>query len=180
MVALWVILGIVVLVILWVILLFNGLVRKRNVADEAWSGISVQLKRRHDLIPNLVATAKGLSEHEKTLMESVTAARAAKTVAEVNKAEAGLSAALRGFVATVEAYPQIKADQGFMNVMSSLSELENDIQMSRRYYNGAARDFNTSIQVFPANLFAGMLGFSKYDFFELENPEEAKNPQVQF
>ncbi|MBP3731611.1 MAG: LemA family protein, partial [Mailhella sp.] len=167
--------------------MYNGMVRGRNLAEEAWSGISVQLKRRHDLIPNLVNVVKGYAEHEKQVLEAVTMARAASMnlakstdVRAVGEAERGLSAALGRLFAVAENYPELKANENFLQLQHSLSDLENEIQMARRYYNGASRDQNNRIQQFPANLFAGGFGFKKFDYFELDNESERAVPNVTF
>lgn len=174
---------VVLLVLLWGITAYNRLVRARIHKDEAWSGILVQLKRRHDLVPNLAASAKGLSEHEKDLMKSVTQARAVQesgSVMEISHAEGELSHALGRFIAVAENYPQVKADSAFNKLMGELSSLEEDLQMARRYYNGTARDYNVLVQSFPSSLIAKATGFLKADFFELDSAEEAKVPEVHF
>lgn len=163
--------------------MYNGLIKLRNRVDEAWSDISVQLKRRHDLIPNLVSTVKGYASHERELFEKVTEARAkaisAKDPKEQAEAENALSGTLKSLFAVAEAYPDLKANQNFLELQRELSDTENKIQASRRFYNGNVRDFNTKIQVFPNNFMAGMMGFKKYDFFETEEGEKAV-PEVKF
>ena len=181
---LWVVI-IAAAALLWVAALYHRLVRRRSLKDEGWSGISVQLKRRHDLIPNLVATAKGLAGHEKEVLLGVTQARAVQAkgsaaVKEVAAAESSLTQALGRFLAVAENYPEIKASAAFQQVMSGLSSVEEDLQMARRYYNGTAREYNVTVESFPACLIAGMLGFSKADFFELDAPAEAAAPKVEF
>lgn len=165
------------------VLLYNGLIRLKNKVEEAWSDIDVQLKRRYDLIPNLVSTVKGYAKHEKGVFEEVTKARTAamgaQTVAEHDKAENMLSGALKSLFAVAENYPDLKADQNFLDLQQQLAALEEEIQKSRRYYNGNVREFNTKIQVFPNNLFANMLGFKNYDFFEAEEGEK-ENVKVSF
>lgn len=173
----------VVVVAVWLVLVYNGLVRLKNRVDEAWSDIDVQLKRRYDLIPNLISTVKGYAKHEKDLFERVTEARAAAinagTPGEQEKAENMLTGALKSVFAVAENYPELKANQNFLELQRELSDTENKIQASRRFYNGNVRDFNTKIEVFPTNLIAKQLGFSKREFFEAE--EGAKeNVKVEF
>ncbi len=168
---------------LWGVTVYNRLVRFRARREEGWSGISVQLKRRHDLIPNLVATAKGLAGHEKELLTSVTQARAAQggaSVAAVAAAENELTSALGRFLAVAESYPQIKADGAFTQLMGDLSKLEEDIQLARRYYNGTVREYNVAVQSFPSSLLAGLFGFGRAEFFELSSSAEAETPRVDF
>lgn len=170
-------------VLLWLVAVYNGLIKLRNRVDEAWSDIDVQLKRRHDLIPNLVSTVKGYATHEKELFERVTAARTAamgaENPAEKEKAENMLSGTLKSLFAVAENYPDLKANENFLELQRELSDTENKIQASRRFYNGNVRDFNTKIQVFPNNIIAGMLSFSKRDFFEAESAEK-ENVKVEF
>lgn len=177
--ALWIILGAIVLALLWLIGAYNGLVRVRNQVDEAWSDIDVQLKRRYDLIPNLVETVKGYAGHEKALFENVTAARAAVMSAQgpqaKGAADLGLTSALKSLFAVAEAYPDLKANQNFAQLQADISDTENKIQAARRFYNGNVRDFNTRVQQFPTNLIAGAMGFKAREFFELEQ-EAAKEP----
>lgn len=165
------------------VVLYNGLIRLKNKVEEAWSDIDVQLKRRYDLVPNLVSTVKGYAKHEKGVFEEVTKARTAamgaKTVAEKDQAENMLSGALKSLFAVAENYPDLKADKNFLDLQEKLSTLEEEIQKSRRYYNGNVRNFNTKIQVFPNIIFAGMLGFKNYDFFEAEAGEK-ENVKVDF
>jgi LemA protein len=160
-----------------VIFIYNGLVRAKVRTDEAWSDISVQLKRRYDLIPNLVNTVKGYASHEKTVFEEVTEARAqalsAQTVTEAAKADNQFQAALKSLFAVAEAYPDLKANQSFQQLQAELVDTEDKIQAARRFYNGAARDLNTKIQTFPTNVFAGMLGFKARDFFDVDASEAA-------
>jgi LemA protein len=160
-----------------VIFIYNGLVRTKVRVDEAWSDISVQLKRRYDLIPNLVNTVKGYASHEKTVFEDVTEARAnalsAQTVPEAAKADNQFQTALKSLFAVAEAYPDLKANQSFQQLQAELVDTEDKIQAARRFYNGAARDLNTKIQTFPTNIFAGLLGFKPRDFFEVDGAEAA-------
>jgi len=160
-----------------VVFIYNGLVRAKVRVDEAWSDISVQLKRRYDLIPNLVNTVKGYAAHEKTVFEEVTEARAnalsAQTVTEAAKADNQFQAALKSLFAVAEAYPDLKANQSFQQLQAELVDTEDKIQAARRFYNGAARDLNVKIQTFPTNIFAGLLGFKQRDFFEVDAAETA-------
>ncbi|HEX8974069.1 MAG TPA: LemA family protein [Patescibacteria group bacterium] len=170
-----IILVIIVLVVLAAVGMYNGLIRLKNRVDEAWSDIDVQLKRRHDLIPNLVETVKGYAAHEKEVFEQVTAARTAamgaQTPAQKEQAENTLSGTLKTLFAVSENYPELKANQNFMELQRELTDTEDKIQAARRFYNGNVRDFNTKIEVFPTNIFASMLGFVKRDFFAAEESE---------
>jgi LemA protein len=159
----------------WVVVLFNGLVRLRNTSNNAWSDVDVHLKKRHDLVPNLVETVKGYAKHEKDTLERVVLARnqaasAASTEAR-GAAEDALTQSLRGLVALAEAYPDLKANEGFLSLQRDLSRIEDDIANARRYYNAVVRDFNTKQEVFPANLLAGLLGFETRSFFQAEAGE---------
>jgi LemA protein len=181
---------IVAVVLIGIILaaMYNGLVRLNVRSDEAWSDITVQLKRRADLIPNLINTVKGYASHEKSVFEDVTAARAAtlsaQTPAEAAKAEGDFQKTMKSLFAVAEAYPDLKANQNFLELQSELTDTEDKIQASRRFYNGVVRDFNTKRKVFPTSVFAGMLGFNKdKEFFELDEATTAaiQNPvNVQF
>tara|TARA_B100000700_G_C14901254_1_gene787486 strand:+ start:110 stop:676 length:567 start_codon:yes stop_codon:yes gene_type:complete len=182
----WIIIGIITLVTLWVISLYNGLIKLNNRVKEAWSDIDVQLKRRHDLIPNLIASVKGYMKHEKTLLESVTKARTNAMDAQergdnsaLAEAESTLGGMLGKLQIAVEAYPDLKASENVSTLMDELSDTENKIQASRRFYNGMVRDFNTKIESIPNNIIANTLGFKKYDFFEVEDPNERKNVRVE-
>jgi LemA protein len=167
----------------WLILMYNGLIRSRNRVDEAWSDIDVQLKRRYDLIPNLVNTVKGYAQHERELFEKVTEARSramqAGTTHDKAEAENMLSDTLKSLFAVAENYPDLKANQNFLELQRELSDTENKIQAARRFYNGNVLDFNTKIQVFPTNIFAGMFNFAKREFFEA-NETERENVKVEF
>ncbi|MBP7821161.1 LemA family protein [Candidatus Saccharibacteria bacterium] len=180
MIALWIVLGVVVLGAIFLIATYNGLVKLKVRVDEAWSDITVQLKRRYDLIPNLVNTVQGYAKHESGVFEKVTEARAnalnAQGPAETAKAENMLTDALKSVFAVAEAYPDLKASQNFMQLQDELVDTEDKIQASRRFYNGSVRELNTKIKVFPNNVFAGMLGFSEKEFFELD---DASNAAVQ-
>ncbi|MFH0951764.1 MAG: LemA family protein [Patescibacteria group bacterium] len=180
----WVIIAVIAVIVFWLIGTFNRLIRLRNRTDEAWSDIDVQLKRRYDLIPNLMETVKGYAKHESGVFEKVTQARSqamgAQSVEDRGKAENMLTGALKSLFAVAENYPDLKASDNFAKLQDELSDTENKIQASRRFYNGNVRDFNTTMQVFPANLVASMLGFKKRDFFEIEGEEERAVPKVQF
>lgn len=167
--------AIILIVVLWLIFAYNGFIRLNNRTDEAWSDIDVQLKRRYDLIPNLVETVKGYATHEREAFENVTKARAAalgaQTVTEHAQAENMLTGALKSVFALAEAYPDLKANQNFLELQRELSDTENKIQASRRFYNTNVRDLNTAIGVFPGNVIASMFHFGKRDFFEIEGGE---------
>ena len=172
------------LVVLYVIGTYNVFVGLRNQVDNAWSQIDVQLKRRHDLIPNLVETAKGYMQHERGTFEAVTNARAqamgAKTVAESAKAEGALGDALSKFMLVVENYPELKANQNFLALQEELSSTENKIAFARQAYNDQTMFFNNRIQMFPSNIVAGVFSFTKRDFFEVSAAEEREVPKVSF
>ncbi len=178
-----IILILVVLVVLWIILVYNSLITSKIRVDEAWSDIDVQLKRRYDLIPNLVETVKAYAGHERDVFQKVTEARSsamqAQTLDEKGKAENALSSTLKSLFAVAESYPDLKASTNFLQLQGELSDTENKIQASRRFYNGNVRDFNTKLQVFPTNLFAGLLGFAAREFFQIGEEEKAA-PQVKF
>jgi LemA protein len=185
MVVTWVIIIILVLLILGAILTYNGLVQSKNRTDEAWSDINVQLKRRYDLIPNLVSTVKGYAKHESKVFEDVSAARSAAMgatgIEDKAKAENQLAGTLKSLFAVSEAYPDLKASQNFQELQQELVDTEDKIQAARRFYNGNVRDFNTKLQVFPTNLYAGMLGFKARVFFETDDQAQIQNPvAVQF
>ena len=168
----------------WLIATYNGLITLRNRVDEAWSDIDVQLKRRYDLIPNLVNTVKGYATHEGQTLEKVIAARNAAMSATnphaKAEAENALSGTLKSLFALSESYPDLKANQNFLSLQNELTDTENKILASRRFYNGNVRDFNTKLQVFPTNIIANALGFTKRDFFEVDSEEERKNVEVKF
>ncbi len=179
--------GIVLLLVLSLILLYNGMVRGRNMVDEAWSGISVQLKRRHDLIPSLVNAVKGYMTHEQETLTRITELRAnavsassSGSLQSIANAENQLMGALRSLFAVSENYPALRASENFMQLQEQLSLLEDEIQLSRRYYNGTARDQNNRVLQFPGNLVAHAFGFNKIDYFELADPAEAAVPEVKF
>jgi len=182
--ALYVILGIIVLAILWVIGVFNGLVTLKNRAKEAWADIDVQLKRRYDLIPNLVETVKGYAAHERELFEKVTQARAAAINATglTGKAEAenALSGTLKSLFAVAENYPDLKASTNFLQLQNELTDTEDKIQAARRFYNTNVRDLNIKIESFPANLIAGSFGFKEMELFQTANEAEKQPVSVKF
>jgi LemA protein len=179
----WILIGAVVLLTLWIIGVYNGLITLKNRVSEAWSDIDVQLKRRYDLIPNLVETVKGYATHEAGTMEKVIQARAAAMgaggAASKAAAENMLSGALKSLFAISENYPDLKASQNFRQMQDDLKDAEDKIQAARRFYNANVRDFNTKIEVFPNNIVANNLKFTKYEFFEAEAGERA-NVQVKF
>ncbi len=184
--ALYIIIGIAVLLIIMMASMYNGLVRLRNRVKNAWAQIDVQLKRRHDLIPNLVETAKGYMTHERGTFEAVTKARnlAQKAVGSgvgaQSKAEGELSGALSRLLLVVENYPDLKANQNFLAVQEELSSTENKISFSRQFYNDSVLRYNNKTQMFPSNMMAGMMGFKASEFFEVEAAEEREAPKVSF
>ncbi|MGC9048855.1 MAG: LemA family protein [Patescibacteria group bacterium] len=179
-----VIFAILVLLVLWIIGTYNRLVKFRNRAKEAWADIDVQLKRRYDLIPNLIEIVKGYAIHEKEVFEKITEARArameAKTIEEKGRAENFLSNTLKTLFAVAESYPDLKASVNFLELQRELVDTEDKIQAARRFYNGNVRDLNTMIESFPANLIASALGFQKMEFFEIEGAGEREAPKVNF
>lgn len=182
--ALIVILVIAGLAVLFLAGMYNSLVQLRVRADSAWSDIDVQLKRRHDLIPNLVETVKGYAAHEKGTFENIAKFRSqamqATTPADKAQAENQLTGALKSLFAVAENYPELKASEQFTGLQSSLNSIEDNIQNARRYYNAVVRDYNTRVQSFPTNILAGMFGFQARQFFEVESPEDRQNVQVKF
>ena len=182
----WIVLAVVVVAVIYAITIYNGLVKNRQMVEEGWSGIDVQLKRRTDLIPNLMETVKGYMSHERETLEAVTNARAAATSAaagspeERAKAEGQLSAALGRLIATAEAYPDLKANTTFLEFQDALQTVEEELQMARRYYNGAVRNLNVMVESVPSNFIAGPFGFQKAEYFELENEADRAVPSVKF
>ncbi len=178
------ILAVVVVIAIWLIIIYNRLVKLRNLCQEGWSGIDVQLKRRANLIPNLLETVKGYMSHEKEVFREVTEARAkalsASSVGERSGAEAMLTSSLRGLFAIAENYPELKANQNFLELQKELSKIEDELQKARRYYNATVRDLNIAIESFPSNIVAQMFGFKKEEFFEIENDSERDVPKVRF
>lgn len=179
-----IILIIVAVMVLWIIGTFNRLITLRNRLKEAWADIEVQLKRRYDLIPNLVETVKGYAAHERELFEKVTEARAkaigAKTIKEKGEAENILSGTLKSLFAVAENYPQLRASENFLELQRELTDTEDKIQAARRFYNGNARDINIKIESFPANIVAGLFHFRSAEFFEIEEAAEREPVKVKF
>jgi LemA protein len=182
----WIVVGIVVLVLIWLVLTYNGLVTLRNRTQEAWSEIDVELKRRHDLIPNLVQTVQGYMGHERGTLEAVTNARAGAVAAgasgdpaKIGAAENMLTQSLRTLFAVSENYPDLKAISAFTNLQEQLTATEDKIEFSRRFYNGNVRDYNIKLQTLPTSLIAGVLGFKAFGFFQADESDRAV-PQVNF
>jgi len=182
--ALIIILAVVGITLVFVIATYNNLVKKKNLVSESWSGIEVQLKKRYDLIPNLINTVKGYASHEKELLSKITEFRSrgveAKTVKDQQEASEGLSGALSRLFAVAENYPDLKANQNFLDLQAQLRDIEQDIQMARRYYNGTVRDNNILIESFPSNIIANLFTFKKADYFEIEEAAERAVPKVEF
>jgi LemA protein len=181
----WVVLGVVVLVLLGGVVSYNRFVRQRNLVQESWKQIDVELTRRHDLIPNLVETVKGYAAHERQTLEAVTAARAAASApgsgpAEQAQQENVLTGALRQLFAVAESYPDLKASTNFLELQRQLSETEDRVAAGRRFYNGNVRALNTRVQAFPSSIIAGLFGFKAAEYFEAEDPQVRANPQVSF
>ncbi len=175
-----ILLGFIVLVILFVVVIYNKLIRLRNTVQSSWSDIDVQLKKRYDLVPNLVETVKGYAAHEKSIFERVSEARSmamqASSPAEKAKAENMFRDTLKSLFAVAEAYPDLKANANFMQLQAQLKELEDNIEYARRYYNAVVRDLNILIESFPSNIIASQFRFQKEEFFELEAPELERKP----
>ena len=186
MLVIGIVIGIVVLLLLFVVVVYNGLVRARNQTKNAWAQIDVQLKRRHDLIPNLVETVKGYAAHERGTFEAVTNARnlaqsaVGKGVGAQAKAEGELSGFLSKLLAVAENYPQLKANENFLALQEELTSTENKISFSRQFYNDSVLHYNNNIQMFPPNILAGMFGFKQGEFFQTEAPAEREVPKVSF
>ena len=184
MIALIVVLVLLAGLLAWAVGLYNRLVRLRNMVKEGWSGVEVQLKRRANLIPNLIQTVKGYLDHERGVLEKLTELRS-RTLqtdqpAERARLEGDLGRAIGRLFAVAEAYPDLKANQNFMDLQDELSQLENQIQMARRYYNGTVRDLNIAVESFPSNIVAGMFGFHQAEFFEIEDEADRGVPKVEF
>ena len=179
-----IVVGVIALIALFAITQYNKLIRQNVSVDEAFAQIEVQLKRRSDLIPNLVETVKGYASHEKDTFEKVVAARAKSTSAtgihDVAAADGQLTQALRGLLAVAEAYPDLKASANFLQLQDELATTENKVAFSRQFYNDSVRNLNSSVKTFPANLFAGMAKVSAREFYEVEDPQDRKAPKVQF
>lgn len=182
--ALWLPILVVALILLWVVLLYNGLVRARALVREGWSGISVQLRRRADLVPNLVSTVSAYADHERGLLDEVTARRAdatkAANPADAAKADSALGSMLGRLMVVAEAYPDLKADANFRSLQDELAAIETELQGARRYYNATVRDLNTRVVSFPSMLVAGPLGFHEEPFFQDDDPTITKAPSVRF
>jgi LemA protein len=180
----WIILAVVVVAIVYAVVVYNGLVRTRQMANEGWSGIDVQLKRRSDLVPNLVETVKGYAAHERNVLEQVTELRGqaralpSDDVTRRAQVEGALSMALGKLMALAENYPDLKASGNFLELQQQLSTLEDELQMARRYYNGTVRNLNVLVQSFPSNLIAGLFGFGQRDYFEISDAAERAVPKV--
>ena len=172
------------LVLIVGVFMYNRLIRSRNILNEAWSGIDVQLKRRHDLIPNIIETVKGYVKHERKVFEEITNLRSqltrTATIPEKGQLENSFSQALKSIFALAEAYPDLKANKNFIELQQTLANTEDQIQLARRYYNGAARDYNTMVESFPSNIMARIFGFLKAEFFEIELAIEREVPGVKF
>ena len=186
-VAIWIVIAVAVLLVLYVIYKFNSFIRKRNRTQEAWAQIDVQLRRRHDLIPNLIETVKGYAAHERGTFEAVTNARAQAVAAgasgspqQMAQAENVLTGALRSLFAVAENYPQLQAVQEFKDLSENLTATEDKIAFARRFYNGNVRDYNTALQTFPTNILAGTFGFKPEQYFELADQTDREVPQVKF
>jgi LemA protein len=186
MIVLWIALGVIVLVLLVVWMSYNALVKLNERVSEAWSDITVQLKYRADLVPNLIETVKGYAKHEKGVFEEVTKARASlvnpgNSVKEAAKAENQLTGALKSLFAVAENYPDLKANEGFVKLQAQLQEVEDKLQAARRFYNGGVKELNIKVKVFPTNIFAKMLGFKARDFFEVADKKAIEEaPEVKF
>ena len=182
----YILLGLVVLALLWGVMTFNGLVRRRNMVAEGWSGIETQLKRRADLIPNLVETVKGYAAHERTTLDELTKLRSSAQHAPSGDVQARaeterqITAMIGRVMAVAEAYPDLKASANFQSLQQDLSETEDQIQLARRYYNGTVRDFNVMIEQVPSNIIAGWFAFKQAAFFEIENAADRALPKVSF
>jgi LemA protein len=177
-------LGVIVFLLGWLIVLYNKLVRLRNMSKEGWSGIEVQLKRRADLIPNVVEAVNGYMGHERNLLSKVTELRtktqSTREIGDKGRLEGELSRALANVFAVAEAYPELKANQNFLDLQSQLGKIEEEIQLSRRYYNGTVRELNIKIESFPSNLVAGFFRFTPAEFFEIEDKADLAVPKVAF
>jgi LemA protein len=179
----WIVLAVVVLAALWAVSVYNGLVRRKNVVQESWSGIDVQLKRRADLIPNLVETVKGYASHERGTFDELTRLRSqtgTQDVAQRAQTEAAITAAIGKVMAVAEAYPDLKASANFQQLQSDLNNIEDQLQLARRYYNGTVRDYNVAIQQFPSSVVAGFGGFTAQPFFQIDNAADRDVPKVSF
>jgi len=183
-IASWILLAVIILLVFYIIALYNSLVKLKIRSEEAWSDIDVQLKRRYDLIPNLVETVKGYAKHEKTAFENVTKARAealkAQTVSEKSEAENQITGALKSVFAVAEAYPELKANENFVELQRELTDTEDKIQAARRFYNANVRELNIAVESFPTNIIANMFKFIRKDLFELKEGAEKEPVKVKF
>lgn len=181
---LWIVIGVLVVIGGWFLVAYNALVRRNNQVKEAWSDIDVQLKRRHNLIPNLVETVKGYAQHEREAFDSVTKARAqalgASTPAEHAQAENMLTTSLKSLFAVAEAYPELKANTNFLELQRELADTENKVMAAHRFYNSNVRDYNTAVESVPTNVIASLFGFKQHEFFELDEAAARSVPKVQF
>jgi LemA protein len=173
---------VLLIIVIWIIITYNLFIRDKNLIKEAWSGIDVQLKRRHNLIPNLVASVKGYSQYEKNLLEQITQKRSVavkvETIKEKAPAESDLSGMLKNLFIAVENYPDLKASKNFLDLQNQLIEIEDQLQYARRYYNGAVRNYNIRVESFPSNIIAGILNYKQETFFEISLATERKTPEV--
>lgn len=173
---------IITVLIIWFVYAYNLFIRDRNLIKEAWSGIDVQLKRRHNLIPNLVSTVQGYTQHEKNLLESITKKRSevvnTEKISEKAPAESDLSGMLKSLIVIAENYPDLKANQNFLNLQNQLIEIEDQLQYARRYFNGAVRNYNVRVESFPSNILAGILNFKQENYFEITLATERSTPEV--
>jgi LemA protein len=179
-----IVLGVAAVVLLWGISVYNGLIKQKNLTQESWSGVETQLKRRSDLIPNLVETVKGYATHEEGTFTAITQARAAASGASTPEArmaaEKTIGSLVGKIMAVAEAYPELKANVNFLELQKTLADVEDQIQLSRRYFNGTVRNYNTAIQTVPTNIVAGITGFKDAEYFEIEDPAERAAPRVSF
>jgi LemA protein len=183
MIGIYIVIAVVVVIGLWAIMTYNGLVTRRAMVAEGWSGIDAQLKRRADLIPNLVETVKGYATHERSTFDELARLRSeggSQDPAQRAQAEQAITAAIGKVMAVAEAYPELKASANFQSLQTELADVEDQIQLARRYYNGAVRNLNVSVQQFPSNLIAGMTGFTPAQFFQLDNQADRNAPKVSF
>jgi LemA protein len=173
---------VLLIIIIWIFITYNLFIRDKNLIKEAWSGIDVQLKRRHNLIPNLVSSVKGYSQYEKNLLEQITQKRSeavkVENIKEKAPAESDLSGMLKNLFIAVENYPELKANQNFLDLQNQLIEIEDQLQYARRYYNGAVRNYNIRVESFPSNIIAGIFNYKQDAFFEISLATERKTPEV--
>ncbi|MCX8028252.1 MAG: LemA family protein [Thermodesulfovibrionales bacterium] len=184
MIALLMVVGFILGILIFVITVYNMFIKRKNLVKEAWSGIDVQLRRRHDLIPNLLNTVKGYMKHERELLEKIAEMRArsigAGDIKDKAHLENGLSAMLKTLFAVAEAYPELKANQNFLDLQSNLQQLEDQIQLARRYYNGTVRDYNILVESFPSSIIASFFGFKTFEYYEVEDTAVREVPKIEF